>query len=295
MGIVDHEGLTRDRAGIERPHSAVAVLLWLTCGVWLLQVLSRRPDGPGALTEILAASGRDLFASFPQLWKVVTANFAHDWRSAWHLATNMLFLFFFGRELEQVLGRREFWILYLSAGVLAVLAEVVSLHAAGNDRSIVLGASGAVMAVVVVSTFLNPRRIFLLFFVLPVPVWALCGLFVLQDLAGVLSPERGQVANLAHLAGALFGFLHYHYDLRWMRLSRWLRRRSRRRRKLRRESSVPPGASPLEAEPPHAAPADPVSERIDLLLAKIHAEGMGSLTNEERDFLAENAKRYRSR
>jgi hypothetical protein len=209
----------------------------------------------------------------------------------------MLFLYFFGRELEQIYGKRKFLIIYLAAGTLSILAEVVAQAIAGHEHVRVLGASGAVMAVVVLFTLFYPNHQILFFFFIPAPVWVLCVVYIGGDLYKVLQGSSGNVASFAHLAGAAFALLYrlherYGYRLRWL-FPRW-RRRAARPRPAR---SAPEPPRPRIRSRTKEEEADPVSRRIDDLLEKIQAGGRGieGLTDEEREFLRENSGRYRSR
>ena len=135
-----------------------------------------------------------------------------------HLASNMLMLYVFGRELPRQLGAASFVGLYFGGAVTASSAWLVqqqSLHARSLRRqhstrasalyhTPSLGASGAVNAVVMCSCLLAPRRTFLLLFVLPMPAGVLAALFLAKDAYGMLQgPESSQIAHSAHLGGAL--------------------------------------------------------------------------------------------
>ena len=86
-----------------------------------------------------------------------------------------------------------------------------------------VGASGAVMAVVTLYTLYYPRRE-ILFFFLPMPMWVLLGIYLVFPLFG----DNGTVAYQAHLMGAAFAFCFKLFDLRWSRLVTGRIRRPRR-------------------------------------------------------------------
>ncbi len=284
MGIYDREYYRGGefRASSLQVRTAVGWLILVNVVVFILQWPFPQ------LNPHLACSASDLFEGFPHVWKLVTACFAHG--SPLHILFNMLLLFFLGREIERIYGKTDFFIIYFVSGALSIFCEaaVHQLRGASIDVSI-LGASGAVMAVVVLFATFYPHRTVLLFFVIPMPMWLLCTIVIVMDFLGVLgsgdNTVGAQTAHWAHLAGVAFAFLYRLWDLRWENVRRRLpggRRPGRRRVRKRQEKT-----------PPQRSRPDHVSRRIDVLLAKIHDEGMGSLTDEEREFLLENSKKYK--
>jgi membrane associated rhomboid family serine protease len=133
-----------------------------------------------------------------------------------HIAGNMLFLWVFGNNIEDSLGRVKFLLFYLAAGLVAVYSQ-----AALDPESTVptIGASGAVAGVLGAYALLHPQArvltlIFIIFFVTVVEIPALILLaiwFVLQFLPAigqVATPEVGAgegIAYLAHVGGFIFG------------------------------------------------------------------------------------------
>jgi membrane associated rhomboid family serine protease len=133
-----------------------------------------------------------------------------------HIAFNMLFLWVFGNNIEDALGRVKFALFYLAAGLVALYSQ-----AAIDTTSTVptIGASGAVAGVLGAYALLHPSArvltlIFIVFFVTLVEIPALIMLgiwFVLQfipavaDATSVGAGEQGGVAYLAHVGGFLFG------------------------------------------------------------------------------------------
>lgn len=134
-----------------------------------------------------------------------------------HLGSNMLMLYLFGRELSAALGSRSFLALYFGGALTASSAWLVqqqsllarSRYQASSSalyHTASLGASGPVNAVVMCSCLLAPRRVLLLFFVIPMPAGLLAALFLANDVYGVLQgPQSSVIAHSAHLGGALFG------------------------------------------------------------------------------------------
>ena len=186
------------------------------------------------LWELGARSGRiDHYAFYPcavsgpchapatdhLVWPegVLTSMFLHvSWL---HILGNMLFLWIFGNNVEDVMGRMRFLLFYLAAGYVAALTQAwVTLHYAGVDAASVpnVGASGAIAGVLGAYLVLLPhaRVLTLLFGFLPLPVSAVLFLgfwFVFQLWEGGFSmthPQSGGgVAFAAHVGGFVFGAL----------------------------------------------------------------------------------------
>jgi membrane associated rhomboid family serine protease len=146
---------------------------------------------------------------------VFTSMFMHG--GILHIAGNMLFLWVFGNNVEDSMGRPRFIAFYLLSGVVAVYAQTLL----SPDATIpTIGASGAVAGVLGGYILLHPRArvltlIFIIFFVtfVEIPAVALLGIwFVLQLLPAVgqvatpeVAGESGGVAYLAHIGGFVFG------------------------------------------------------------------------------------------
>ena len=169
---------------------------------------------------VLATAGVDVFAAIftislsfvTQPWTILTSVFAHDPSNVMHLFFNGIVLVFFGQAVERLIGTKRFTYLFVAAGAIAGLAEVLLMKLLFNQDVAALGASGALQGVLGTLVVLAPTLTVLVFFVVPAPLWALAILYVLLDLAGVISGGTG-VANVAHLAGLAVG-LAYGYSLR---------------------------------------------------------------------------------
>jgi membrane associated rhomboid family serine protease len=133
-----------------------------------------------------------------------------------HILGNMLFLWIFGNNVEDALGRVRYFLWYLAAGLAATATQTfVTLHyAAQPDASVPnLGASGAIAGVLGAYLLLLPTASVLTlvgFFVIPLPAFLfLGGWFILQLWEGGFSithPEQGGgVAFFAHVGGFVFG------------------------------------------------------------------------------------------
>jgi membrane associated rhomboid family serine protease len=161
------------------------------------------------LITYLAISPMTLFG-MGFVWTPVTYMFTHG--GFIHILVNMVALIFTGPAVEERMGSREFLAYYLISGVLAGVFSVFAYLFTGVANPIV-GASGALYAVILAFAAYYPRARFLLFFVLPMRAPHALALFAAIDL---LSHFRGGagVAHLTHLSGLAFGYLYFIIRLR---------------------------------------------------------------------------------
>ena len=172
-----------------------------------------------------------------------------------------------------------------------------------------IGASGAVMAIVVLYTLYYPRREVLFMFVFPIEMWLLMVIYLGYNLIQFLSPSNeDQVAYTAHLGGAAFGYLFKAGDLRLSRLEKMWKRKPRLRivpAEPRETSSTsrpsmgptwsPGTAASTRPAPTAVIPEEQFDEKLDEILVKIAREGRGNLTDEENRVLDEASRRARNR
>src|SRR6516164_3450030 len=147
----------------------------------------------------------------PAWSKILTSMFLHG---GWfHLIGNMLFLWIFGNNVEDVLGRGRYILFYLCCGVAAALTQAVSNYSAHVPM---VGASGAIAGVLGAYLLLYPHanvRVFvwivIFFRIVNVPAWMLLGLwFAIQLVSGLMAaPGRPGVAFWAHIGGFVAGLV----------------------------------------------------------------------------------------
>jgi membrane associated rhomboid family serine protease len=147
----------------------------------------------------------------PTWLTIFTSMFMHG--GLLHIIGNMLFLWIFGNNVEDSMGRFRFIAFYLLGGLAAVLAQTIIDP---NSPIPTIGASGAVAAVLGGYALLYPRArvvtlifIIIFFTVLELPALLVLGLwFLLQIYYGagdLATPTGGGVAYFAHIGGFLFG------------------------------------------------------------------------------------------
>src|SRR5437763_9091921 len=162
---------------------------------------------PGLLDALRASPGDSQPAWY---LTILFAMFMHG--SLLHIAGNMLFLWIFGNNVEDSMGRVRFTIFYLLGGIVATYSQAW-VHP--NDIVPTLGASGAIAAVLGAYALLYPRArgltllfIIIFFTVVELPaLFVLGGWFLLQllDASTVSVANGGGVAYFAHIGGFLLG------------------------------------------------------------------------------------------
>ena len=314
MGIYDREYYrdeTRGSGWLSGVAPACKAIILINVAAFVAQKLF-----DPTFDEWFQVSSTDIFSRFPQVWRLLTATFLHDGRNPWHIVMNMLFLWMVGREMESFYGSRDFVAFYLSAAVFSTFVWAVSdqLQSAGMHFPMI-GASGAVMATVVLYTLYYPRREVHLFGIFPVEMWFLLVLYLGSDLLQFLSRPQAPVAYASHLGGAAFGYLFKTVDLRFSTLEKWAK--LRRRPKLRivnpdpREATpapatvrptvgpswTPSGASTATTRPApvFVIPEEQIDEKLDEILVKIARDGRDSLSEEDNRILDEASRRARNR
>jgi membrane associated rhomboid family serine protease len=183
-------------------------LIVVNLAVWVIGAAGdyfARFETPQAVTAFGRFDPQDFKA-----WQLVTYQFLHDPHGILHLGFNLLFLWVFGRAVEDRLGHFGFLGFYLIGGAVAALAHALV------DKSPVIGASGAIAGVTGAFLALFPRsriQVLIFFFIvgtINIPSLVFIGLYigidVLRTVGNLLGATPGQVAYMAHLAGYVYGF-----------------------------------------------------------------------------------------
>jgi membrane associated rhomboid family serine protease len=126
-------------------------------------------------------------------WTIVTSMFVHD--GIWHILVNMLMLYFFGSYVLGLLGEVKFLIVYFIGGLIGNALFFLL----GNEYAIVVGASGAIYAIMGTLAVMRPRLKVLVWFLVPVDLWIVVIIGAL-----IISPN---IAWQAHIGGIIFGVL----------------------------------------------------------------------------------------
>ena len=281
--------------------SGWAILLTINVVVFILQVMI----DPGSLDsrfgnslvgQWFAVDSEQISLLLPM--QLITYQFLHG--SVFHILVNALGLFFIGRALEPIIGRREIIGLYLVSGVVGAFfqlafAMILPAHFAGS----MVGASGAVFGFLGVLSRLFPQRemFLLLFFVLPVRLklsWIFWGSFAIAIISIVIeirSEVSDRTAHGAHLGGLLFGAFYVAALVRSGGLMRFLpglpkvRFVSGDSAKGTEARQRGDWRKPKVVDADEVSGEDFISQEVDPILDKISKQGIHSLTERERKIL----------
>jgi membrane associated rhomboid family serine protease len=141
-------------------------------------------------------------------WQLITYQFMHGGFS--HILFNLFALWMFGMEIENLWGSKKFTYFYLLCGTVAGLFQLFIAPLLGLGGGPTIGASGAIFGILIAFGMLFPDRPIYLYFLIPVKAKYLIGFLIVLNILWLNEP--GNVAYVAHLGGALSGFLFIMFD-----------------------------------------------------------------------------------
>lgn len=270
----------------------VRMMIIITIVTFLLQLVITNPSQgrmvghrSSVIDEWFALTVDDVLSG--QVWRLVTYAFLHDRGGIWHLVINMLMVWWLGSTLERMYGSREFLWFYLTAAAFGGIAHL--LWGIVFPGGMVIGASGVVMAILMLYAIHFPRQQIWIMGLVPIEMRLLVAIYILVDLHPILLTLGGEemmtgIAHVVHLAGLLYGWMYYHYNIKWERLGDSLNFNWRAFRARRRFKVVRPDPEPNDIE-----------TEVDRILAKISEQGTGSLTPREQATLAKASEVYKKK
>lgn len=223
-------------------------------------------------------------------WTLFTFPFAN--LGIWMVIGNMLWLWAFGFIFQDLSGNRKIIPLYLYgawAGGLTYVVASLFFPSVGSTSSD-MGSSAAVMAIAVATTLLTPEYRIMPSLLGGFPLWALSSLYILITLT--TRPLDQPLSYLPLLAGGLTGFIFMRLIGRGIDTSAWMSSLFDWAGQLFNPNSPKKIRLPLKEQlfykatrrlfkrTPHLS-----EDRIDIILDKINAKGMGSLNEEELEIL----------
>lgn len=239
--------------GISLPRLPVAVkyLLIINVAVFIMQSFYDH-----AMINAFAAGPEPL-----QLWRLLTFQFLHG--GVTHLLFNMIALYFLGRHLETRWGTASFLRFYLICGAVGGALYIIATQSGLMSTRPLIGASGGVLGLLVACAILFPQIRILVMFMFPMSIRTAAIIFaVMYPLLIIRGDNAG--GNLCHLGGMATGFL-------WITARPYLSSRQRKVSQVSRQHRSQDRAK-LQFE-------------VDRILAKVHQQGIQSLTRREKQTL----------
>lgn len=230
----------------------------------------------------------DPFTAITQPWRIITYMFLHG--GGFHLIFNMLWLWWMGRMVEETVGPRTFSVLFFGAGIGGALLQIALAPFFGS--SLVIGASGAVLGIMVSFAYLFPTAPIMLLFLPPIQARFFVAGWVALDVLFLGASDN--IARLVHLGGAGIGFLLIKSYSNGTDLSKFVRpieklwnpelskpKPSKKKPKNKKMHSVSDATIVDESD----------QTELDEILEKISQKGYDGLTAEEKRKLFELSKK----
>ncbi|GAB1309463.1 rhomboid family intramembrane serine protease [Urechidicola sp. KH5] len=220
-------------------------------------------------------------------WSVITYGFLHG--NFPHIMFNMIFLYFLGNLFLDFFSKKQFISFYIY-GILAGGIAFLLI----NPSGFLVGASAGLMAIIVGLATKVPQYEVRLALIGGIKLWALAAIYVLVSIANLEGENFG--GNIAHLGGALIGFLYTKQLQQGRDIGKWIeviinsfanlfKPSSSKNKRMKTVYKNPS----IKRKPTHKE-SKLKQQRIDAILDKISKSGYESLSKEEKDFLFQSGK-----
>lgn len=214
-----------------------------------------------------------------QPWSIITYMFLHD--GFFHILFNMLWLFWMGNLLHEYIGNQKVYEAYFGGGIVGGVIFIICYNVFPVFQNAIpgayaLGASAGVLSVVVATATLLPNYPIQLLLFGSVRLKYIALVSVALDIVSI--PQQNPGGHIAHLGGALFGFLYikYLYQEKHL-LPQWLRNLFGKKSKVK----IHYRTTYMKTENNNK----PSQEEVDLILDKISKSGYDSLSKKEKEQL----------
>ena len=218
-----------------------------------------------------------------QPWSILTYMFLHD--GFFHILFNMLWFFWLGNIFQEYLGNKKLYQAFFGGGIFGGLFFMICYNlfpffSLNISSTFALGASAGVLSIVVATATLLPEYPIQLFLFGTVRLKYIALISVVIDLLSITGSNSG--GHLAHIGGALFGFLYIKYIYGKISLPTWIENIFKNKSKLKvHYTSNQKNATKFN---------EPSQEDIDMILDKISKSGYDSLSKKEKDILFKASK-----
>jgi membrane associated rhomboid family serine protease len=232
-------------------------------------------------------------------WTMITYMFMHDLSGILHILFNMLVLYWFGRVFVEYLGSDKLVAVYLLGGIAGAVLYLMAYNlipgppAFLSGNAGMVGASAAIFAIMVATATLLPNYTFFLLLIGPVKIKYIAAVYIFISVLGSVGSNAG--GNIAHLGGALMGFIYMRQLQAGMNWGGWItvtldwfkdlfKEKPKVKVSYRKER-------PTNIKTPPAEKGAYTQEEIDRILDKISEGGYESLTKDEKEKLFNASKK----
>jgi membrane associated rhomboid family serine protease len=271
----------------------VAVFLVLVV-LFVFSTALEFPEFFGAIHRQIAIPA-PLFQFLQKPWTIITYAFVHDWTGIFHILFNMLVFYWFGKLFVEYLGSDKLVAVYFLGAIAGAVAylivyNVIPFYQARVPIGGMVGASAAVYAIVVATATLLPDYTFFLLFLGPVRIKYIAAFYIVVSFLGSVGPNEG--GNVAHLGGALIGFIYIKQLQAGVNWGSWITAVIEWCKGLFTPKPNVKVTYRKEAATKKATKASTISQdEIDTILDKISDGGYESLTKEEKEKLFNASKK----
>jgi len=230
-----------------------------------------------------------------QIWQLITYQFMHG--GFGHIFFNMLVLWMFGIEIENMWGSKKFLTFYLLCGVVAGIFHLIVSPLFDLPPAVTIGASGAIYGVMIAFALFFPDRLIYLYFFIPIKAKYLITFAVILEIM-LVDSAGSSIAHLAHLGGAFAAFIFIMLDkdsyIALKRILNW---------NINLNNPFSKMENPFKKEKANVEEAkfyeikekkkdnEVTQKDIDKILDKISESGYQNLTAEEKKILFEASKK----
>lgn len=243
----------------------------------------------------------DSFSEFiKKPWTLITYFFTHDLTQIWHILFNMLILYWFGKLFVEYLGSDKLIALYVLGGITGAIIYLAAYNLIPNPPEFLqkssgggmVGASGAIFAIMVGAATLLPDYTFMLLLLGPVRIKYIAAFYILISFMGTTGLNAG--GNIAHLGGALMGFVYIKQLQAGVNWGSWVTIvldwvKSLFKPQAKVKVTYRKEGSKSKSKVPGASKAS--QEEIDAILDKISDRGYESLSKDEKEKLFNASKK----
>ncbi|GAA4410806.1 rhomboid family intramembrane serine protease [Nibrella viscosa] len=296
------------RSEFNKPNNTLVQLILINTVIFLVLLLLKvilamaQTDGLYGLIREQMAMPASINSFIRRPWTAVTYFFTHE--EIFHILFNMLYLYWFGRLIDEYLGSRRLVSLYVLGGLAGGVAYMAIYNLVPYYQNLVagshmVGASAAAFSVAVGAATLLPNYTFHLLFFGPVRIKYIVFFFIVLSFAQSIGPNAG--GNLAHLGGAIMGFVFIKLLQNGTDLGRpiyWVadgwqglfKKKPAVKVSYRQRSNANAHTSTY-ASPGASSISMPDQDEIDAILDKISRSGYESLSREEKQKLFRASQR----